>query len=280
MIFDGKSFAAVKEVELKLKACGFERQFGRKPKLVTILNPEDRPSVVYTNIKAKMAERIGVEFIQIPINKFQITDNMQINNLRLQILEMNNDDAVDGIMVQQPLVGYREIDQNLCNLISPHKDVDGLNEKSNFLPATVRAVMEITNLQAGLADDRFSTFSQIPKDKLLICVVGNLGLVGYKLERELRKNSKYSVIGIDKDNFQTENIKRADVVISATGQSGLIKPYMLKNGVVAIDVGFPKGDFVPEVRDIAEFVTPVPGGVGPVTVAMLFDNLLNTPGLV
>ena len=80
---------------------------------------------------------------------------------------------------------------------------------------------------------------------------------------------------MDKDDFDPSTLLRADVVISATGQAGIIKPDMIKEGVIAIDVGYPKGDFDPEVAKKASFFTPVPGGVGPVTVAMLFANLLN-----
>ena len=81
-------------------------------------------------------------------------------------------------------------------------------------------------------------------------------------------------VGMDKDDFDVEKIKQADVVISCTGQADLIEGYMVKDDFVAIDVGYPKAEFTKEALAKASFFTPVPGGVGPVTVAMLFENLV------
>lgn len=161
----------------------------------------------------------------------------------------------DGIMVQLPHPDA----VNLIAQIPPKKDVDGLKEDSPFQPAVVRAVLAVLSTQ-------YSVFSK------KIIVVGSRGFVGDKLMRVL--GDRYSVIGMDKDDFDYEKIRSADVVISATGQPGLIKPEMVKDGVVAIDIGFPKGDFDPKVANKASFFTPVPGGVGPVTVAMLYANLM------
>ena len=85
---------------------------------------------------------------------------------------------------------------------------------------------------------------------------------------------RYSVFGMDKENFDPEKIKEFDVIISVTGQPGLIKE--VKEDAVCIDLGFPRGDFDPECNRRASFFTPVPGGVGPVTVACLFENLFNS----
>lgn len=169
-----------------------------------------------------------------------------------KVVEWSSDEAVDGIMIQMPFTGSEE----LIPLIDPKKDVDGLRDDSPYIPAAVRAVKEVLSAsQEHLLQKR-------------MVVVGSRGEVGRKLMKSFPGSA-----GIDKnDNF--EILEDADVVISATGQAGLIKPEMVKEGVIAIDVGYPKGDFDPKVAEKASFFTPVPGGVGPVTVVCLFMNLL------
>lgn len=103
-----------------------------------------------------------------------------------------------------------------------------------------------------------------------VVIVGSKGEVGRRLLKLLPM-----AVGIDKED-SLDILKSADTIISATGQEGLITPDMAKDGVVAIDLGFPKGDFAPEVAQKASFFTPVPGGVGPVTVVSLFENLLDS----
>lgn len=208
----------------------------KKPaKLAIFLDENNVSGAKYVERKVKLAQRLGVEIV---MNKI--------------------DGDETGIMVQLPHPNAKE----LIAQIPPEKDVDGLREDSPFLPAAVRAVVSITssipplNLRGG------------GKGELLI--IGSYGFIGRKLIKVL--GARYSVSGMDKDDFDPEKIKTFDIVISATGQEGLIKD--IKQGAVCIDLGFPKGDFVPELSQKASFFTPVPGGVGPVTVACLFANLL------
>lgn len=251
IIFDGKKFQE-KEIEtLRDEVIKLTKSLGRKPKLVTMLNPAHQPSVMYTKVKAKMADRLGVEFVA----------DDQAAKAADKIRELNADPTVDGIMIQQPLRGEKAADKELCDLIDPNKDVDGLGRNSRYMPATVRGVMEI--LKTAMVDQNSR-----------ICVVGNRGLVGARVEQELKKNNNYEVVGMDKDDFQPELIRKCEVIISAAGQPGLIKADMIKDGAVAIDVGYPQGDFAAEAAEKTRFFTPVPGGVGPVTVIMLFKNLI------
>ncbi len=175
--------------------------------------------------------------------------------LGVEIVMNKVDGSEDGIMVQLPHLDA----ENLIAKIPPEKDVDGLREDSLYQPAVVRAVCEI--LGHSLKDYPFWSKR--------IILVGAKGFVGRRLMRGLP-----NAIGMDKDDFDPSALLGADVVISATGQAGIIKPEMVKEGVIAIDVGYPRGDFDPEVAQKASFFTPVPGGVGPVTVACLFANLL------
>lgn len=232
-MFDGKGFAEIRSQRLKTQISG------RKLKLVSFYEESNQASAMYTKVKARVAVELGVEFEKWPIGKFG------------ELIErFNTDPRVNGIMVQLPVDNAGET----IELIRPEKDVDGLREDSPFKTAAVRAVLTILN-------------TQIPNPKNIL-IVGSKGFVGGRLVRELP-----GVMVMDKEDFDPEKIKAADVVISCTGQAGLIKPEMVKNGFVAIDVGYPQAEFTEEALAKASFYTPVPGGVGPVTVISLFENL-------
>jgi len=234
VVFDGRGFADQIVSGLPKK----------KLKLVTIVDPANEAGMKYTKLKEKMAARLGVEFeIQMTNDKHQIKSKIQ---------NLNRDPHVDGIMIQVPFPGADE----LIKLIDPKKDVDGLREDSPFKPAVVRAVLEILNNESGIMNNA------------RILVVGSKGFVGRRLIKEL------GCEGIDKEDFPSSlKLRRASVIISCTGQANLIDGSMVKNGFTAIDVGYPKPEFTPDALAKAGFYTPVPGGVGPVTVACLFANL-------
>jgi methylenetetrahydrofolate dehydrogenase (NADP+) / methenyltetrahydrofolate cyclohydrolase len=230
MIFDGLQFAKGLEVELKDKLAKLPRK-----KIIAILDPNNSGGKVYTRLKQKMAERLGVDF--------EIMETLMPD-----IESLNRDQSVNGIMIQLPFPNS----EFLINLIDLNKDIDGLRDDSLYKPAVVKAVLKILPIKSGQ-----------------IVIVGSKGEVGRRLMLELPQAT-----GIDQGD-SLEVLKDADIIVSATGQTGLIKPEMVKKGVVAIDVGFPKGDLDPEIVHKASFFTPVPGGVGPVTVVSLFENLLN-----
>ncbi len=172
--------------------------------------------------------------------------------LGVEIVMNRIDGTEDGIMVQLP----HPDSQKLISQIPKEKDIDGLRDDSPYLPAAVLAVQKIINNQGSIINKT-------------ICIVGAKGFIGKKLMRVYP-----NATGMDKEDFDPEKIKQFDIVISATGSPGLIKE--VKEGVIAIDLGYPKGDFAPSTALRASFFTPVPGGIGPVTVACLFQNLLNT----
>ncbi len=191
----------------------------------------------------------GAKYVQ---KKIELAERLGV-----EIIMNRIDGDEDGIIVQLPHPRAKELIAN----IPPEKDVDGLREDSEYQPAAVRAIDAVLR-------EKCSVHSGAK-----MVVVGSKGFVGRKLMRVL-----LGAVGMDKEDFDPEKIKVADVVISATGQAGLIKPNMVKNGVIAIDVGYPKGDFDPGVATVASLFTPVPGGIGPVTVAMLFANLVDAVG--
>lgn len=213
----------------------------KKVKLAIFLDPKNASGAKYVQKKIELAKRLGVEIV---MNKV--------------------DGSEDGIMVQLPHPDA----ENLIAKIPPEKDVDGLREDSPYMPAVVRAVCEILNTSPLPFPS--PTVGEGAGGEVL--VVGGRGFVGKKLIKVL--GIQYSVLGMDKDDFDPEKIKMADVVISATGQKNLIDGDMVRDGFIAIDVGYPDAEFTPAALAKASFYTPVPGGVGPVTVACLFANLL------
>ncbi|SRR5260221_3234296 len=260
MIFEGKKFAEEKEEELKEKI----KKLSSKPKLVSILVGQDAASVLYTNLKQKVAKRIGIDFEII---------NLAVSVTELEIVaiikNLNKDKNIHGIMVQLPLPTNLKLKQNhILNSIEPSKDVDGLIENSPFMPATTKAIIRIL----GFAKEKIN----MGEEKVV--VVGSKGIVGKSVVKEL-KNLNYQVIGVDIDTKDLkEKTTKADILISATGKANLIKENMVKDGVVVIDVGSPAGDVDLKAREKASFVTPVPGGVGPVTIISLLENLLEGVG--
>ncbi len=238
-IFDGKSFADRIGSELAAQI----KTKNLRLKLVTIVNPNNAAGMMYSQLKKQLADKLGVVF-----DIHQVDTSAAAKKI---ITEANSDLAVNGIMLQLPFPDSGQ----LIQLINLHKDVDGLKIESPFLPAVVRAVVAIIEAAGGQN-----------KSKI---VVGNQGFVGAHLQKTLRCE------GMDKSDMNVSKLKQSDIVISCTGLTGLIKPSMVKQGVIAIDVGYPQGDFDPQIANTAAFFTPVPGGVGPVTVVMLFCNLVD-----
>ena len=258
-IFAGKDFARELEQKTHIKVKRLVEK-GVRPKLVSILVGDDPGSVLYTNLKKQAAQRVGIDFETV-----RYPAEVPISRLSGKIKELNGDDKVHGIMVQLPLPGkLKSVTEYLVNQIAPKKDVDGLTNDSPYISATVKAILEILD-QSPIAN------YLSPK----ICVVGASGAVGNPLVKELKK--RYSdLVGC---NSKTRDLgavtKTADVLISAAGVPGLVKADMVKDGAIVIDVGSPKGDVDPVVLTKASFVTPVPGGVGPVTISCLLENLVS-----
>lgn len=267
IIFDGREFARKKEAE-QIKKVEALKGEGITPKLVSILIGDNPASLIYSNLKKRAAERIGAE-MEIRILDSEITPSEIIEGIK----KLNEDQQIHGIMIQMPLpLKIENYKLKILDAIAASKDIDGLREKSDFIPATVKAIILIMKEADNYLFDN-------------VVVVGSTGMVGKPLVK-LLKQLEYKVTGVD---IATKNLeektKKADLIISATGKPGLIKADMVKDppsheamegqgGVVIIDVGSPKGDVDPEVYKKASFYTPVPGGVGPVTIASLLDNLL------
>lgn len=278
IIFNGRQAAAGIEEEIRRRTTDLKKQ-GIVPKMVGILVGDDPASRLYLRVKGRFASRTGIDFqvkeFSPAVSERELTDFIQ---------RVGNSREVGGIMVQLPLPGkFHEEgrERKILEFIDPEKDVDCLTEenlhlvaagKPRFLPAAVKAVITIIKI----ASCHFLAGGGRQPEVL---VVGAKGMVGRPLVSYLSAAGA-EVSGAD---CETQNLtdlcRRADILITATGRPGLIRKEMVKPGAVVIDVGSPKGDVdFGAVREIAGFITPVPGGVGPLTVAALFENLLAAIG--
>lgn len=206
---------------------------------------------MYVKLKREMGERLGA-LVGVIFAK-------DAEDLKIMIEAANNDETVDGILVQLPVLGVErgELEQILSS-IDEDKDVDGLNPKSRFVPAVVRAVERVVEIFKISEDDD-------------IAVIGSKGSVGARLMERL-KGLSLRVTGFDQGD-DMKKLKDFDVVIGATGASNLITEEMVIDKFVGIDLGYPKADFSAGAIAKASLITPVPGGVGPMTIVALYENL-------
>ena len=269
-VFSGKDFA--KKLEQKVaKSFSLLPPELQKLTLVDILVGNDRAAQIYLNLKWLAAKRVGISFGPIRLLKA-----VSENDLLDLIEKLNRSRRVGGIMFQLPLPKkFRIAQQRIIDEIAFNKDVDCLTSrrlaqvisgKSSFLPATVEAVMAILE-QAGVGKSNLSGKK--------VVVVGQSNIVGRPLAALLGKYGALVTTCHRQTKLLSNYTQSAEIIISATGQPNLIKKAMVSSDQIIIDVGSPEGDvdFL-EVKDKARFITPVPGGVGPVTVACLLANFI------
>lgn len=228
--------------------------------LAVILVGNDPASLSYVKVKEKVAQELGIDF---HLYKFEV-DASEAEIIDC-IVFLNDDPDISGIIVQLPLPqGFHT--QSILNLVSRGKDVDGF--LGGFNPPTVLSILEIIK------------YYEITLEKKNIVLVGHGELVGKPLEKELIKMGYTPIICDSETEDLKDKLLSADIIISATGKNGLITPNMVKSEAVIIDAGTAEangkmtGDITPEVQAKVASYSPVPGGVGPVTVAMLMKNVV------
>lgn len=267
IIFDGRGFARRKNEETRRRVAGLLEK-GVKPTLASIFSPKDKGSSLYTKIKGEAAQALGIQF-----RAKEIKDTGDLSVIISEIEKLNNDARVHGILVQKPS-GESDFSKEdwsrIISTLSPKKDVDGLTPENlglidlgtpRFFPATVASVLAI------LKESRVAIRGKN------VVIVGVSEILGKPLAAELTEE-RATVTAAHRGTRDLAGVlKGADVLVSATGTPNLIKGDMVKPGAIVVDVGSPQGDVVfSEVKDIASFITPVPGGVGPVTVSCLLEN--------
>lgn len=229
-------------------------------KLVAVLSGDDSASLSFLRQKEKVARELGV-----PFEMRQFADALSQEELEYEVHKISEDDSVGGIIVQLPLP--KKYDRTtIVNAIAMEKDVDALREGNTLLPP---AALSLKYILENIGFD--------PAGKKAV-VVGHGFLIGRPIAKWLT-DKKAIVTIVEKEDFNLDALREAGLVVSGTGQSNLIKGEHLKQGVVVIDYGYGVvdgkvcGDVEFEsVSRVASFVTPTPGGTGPVVVAALFVN--------
>lgn len=272
-IIDGKAISQIIKDELKEKTARLKEQ-GIEVTLAVILVGEDPASQVYVRNKKKACEYIGYRSLSYELPK----ETSQEELLKL-IDELNNRDDVNGILVQMPLPSQID-EKTVIDAISPKKDVDGFHPmnvgalcigEKGFVSCTPAGVIQL--LKRG-CDGKIDIAGKE------CVIVGRSNIVGKPMSMlMLRENATVTVAHSKTKNLE-EVCKRADILIAAVGKAGMITKDHVKEGAVVIDVGINRnedgklcGDVCfDEVKEIASAITPVPRGVGPMTIAMLMNN--------
>ena len=255
-ILNGKELAGF----IKERQAHQVRAMQKKPKLLIIRDSDNPVIVKYVNLKKAYGDDIGVI-----VEDYFAKDSNDIAN---KIKEANTDDSINGIILQLPIL-EKDKTNDLTNLISPDKDVDGLSEHGNYDSATATAINWLL------------TGYNITLEGQKIAIVGRGKLVGAPLYK-MYTNSGYNVDLFHRGDDLTK-LNQYDIIITATGVPGLITNSMIKPGATLVDAGTAsekgvlKGDVSDEVRNRTDLtaITPRIGGVGPLTVTCLFDHVVN-----
>jgi methylenetetrahydrofolate dehydrogenase (NADP+)/methenyltetrahydrofolate cyclohydrolase len=271
MDIDGKKIASAIRLELKNRIEKEKMDIS----LAFVLVGNDIPSQAYVKMKEKACSEVGIRSI-----KIELDETIEETKLLEVIEKLNQDPKVDGILVQMPLP--KQINEkNIVMKILPSKDVDGfhpvnvgkvmIGDETGVIPCTPFGIIRL--LQAY----------KIETSGKNVVVIGRSNIVGRPIANLLSQKCEYGNATVTIAHSKTKNLtdltKKADIIIAAIGSSCFLKKEMVKQGVICIDVGINRvdskivGDIdYEEVSKIASYITPVPGGVGPMTIAMLLEN--------
>jgi|TARA_B100001057_G_C22783786_1_gene924707 methylenetetrahydrofolate dehydrogenase (NADP+)/methenyltetrahydrofolate cyclohydrolase len=272
MIIDGKKEAEIIRNEIKREISDLKKKSGKTPGLTVILIGDFAPSLIYVKNKEKSAKEVGInsEIIRYP-------KNVSEKDILEKIKELNKNDDISGILVQLPLPSQIS-KEKIINAINPSKDVDGFNPINvgnlssgydSIVPCTpLGCLLMIKKIEPNLSGKH-------------AVIVGRSNLNGKPMAQLLLKENCTVTIAHSKtDDLQSECLK-ADILIAAVGVPNLVKKEWVKKNAIVIDVGINKvgekivGDVnFDELKDNVKAITPVPGGVGPMTIACLLKNTL------
>ena len=271
-ILDGKAVSLKVKESVKVRADELKK-FGVEPTLAVVLVGEDKASQTYVRAKEKACNEYGIKSVA-----HRLSENTTQNELLALINVLNLDDSIHGILVQLPLP--KHIDTNVVlAAIDPRKDVDGFHAVNvgklvsgleGFVPCTPLGVMEILK-EYG-----------IDVAGLNAVVIGRSNIVGKPMANLLLNASATVTVTHSKTKNLKEICKNADLIVAAIGKPFFLKADMVKDGAVVIDVGINRLDDGTLVGDVdfdevapkCSYITPVPGGVGPMTIAMLLNNTI------
>ena len=271
-ILDGKAVSLKVKESVKVRADELKK-FGVEPTLAVVLVGEDKASQTYVRAKEKACNEYGIKSVA-----HRLSENTTQNELLALINVLNLDDSIHGILVQLPLP--KHIDTNVVlAAIDPQKDVDGFHAVNvgklvsgldGFVPCTPLGVMEILK-EYG-----------IEVAGLNAVVIGRSNIVGKPMANLLLNASATVTVTHSKTKNLKEICKNADLIVAAIGKPFFLKADMVKDGAIVVDVGINRLDDGRLVGDVdfdevapkCSYITPVPGGVGPMTIAMLLNNTI------
>ena len=272
MIIDGKKQAEIIRNEIKKEISDLKKKSGKTPSLTVILIGDFAPSLIYVKNKEKSAREVGInsEIIRYP-------KNVSEKDILEKIEELNKNDEISGILVQLPLPSHIS-KEKIINAINPSKDVDGFNPINvgnlssgydSIVPCTpLGCLLLIKKIESNLAGKH-------------AVIIGRSNLNGKPMAQLLLKeNCTVTIVHSKTNDLQNECLK-ADILVAAVGVPNLIKKDWVKKNAIVIDVGINKvgekivGDVnFDALKDNVKAITPVPGGVGPMTIACLLKNTL------
>lgn len=270
---DGKELAKKIKEEIKTEVISLKEKIGKVPGLAIVLVGENPASKIYVNSKIKGCSELGFESFA-----HYLPEDILEEDLLKVIDELNRDEKVNGILVQLPLPKHID-EKKIIDKIALDKDVDGfkpenlgllmLNDKTAMKPCTPSGIMEILKAYS------------IELEGKDVVIVGRSNIVGKPMAGLMINEGATVTICNSKTKNLSEKTKNADVVVMAIGKTKFLKSDMIKEGAIIIDVGINRtseglfGDVdYEEVSKKSSYITPVPGGVGPMTVAILFKNTL------
>lgn len=269
-IMDGKALSSRVKERIKQEVESITKQ--RKPKLAVVLVGNDPASATYVAMKVKACELVGIESIA-----KRLDENTTQEELVAAVKELNEDHSVDGILVQLPLPKHLD-EQEIMFIIDPKKDVDGFHpinvgmlhlKQKTFIPATPKGVLElIREYNINLTGKK-------------VLVIGRSNLVGRPIAQLLLNENATVTIAHSRTTNLEQLCYQSEVIVAAVGVMHIVQKDWLRQGVILIDVGIHRtkdnkltGDIDPSCIEVASYMTPVPKGVGPMTIAMLLENTM------
>jgi len=270
ILLDGKSVSRKRNLELKTKIEKAITTYKRAPKLAIILVGDNPASLSYVKGKKKACELVGI------INEmYHLPANISENELKSLIEKLNDDESVDGILLQLPIPDHLN-DDLLIDLISKDKDADGFHvvnqgylyqKKKTIYPATPKGIMTLLR-----------TYN-IDVLGMNAVIIGRSNIVGFPVARLLMDQGATITVCHSKTKDVGFHTRNADIIVVAAGRPHMLKKDMVKDGAIVIDVGVNRvdgkligdADF-DDISDKCSFLTPVPGGVGPMTIHSLLEN--------
>lgn len=267
-IINGTEIAKIIKDEIKKD---IEKLQGKKPCLAVIIVGDDEASHIYVKNKNKACDYVGIK-----TDTYFLKDNISENEILDLIEKLNNDINVNGILVQLPLPKHIN-EKNVLLKISPLKDVDGFHPYNIGMLSTNNAILKSCTPSGCI--ELLKRYNVEIKGKNAL-VIGRSNIVGKPISMMLLNEDATVTVAHTKTKNLEYLTKQADIIIVAIGVANFLKPNMIKDGVVLIDVGMNRledklcGDIDFSCINKASLITPVPGGVGPMTITMLMKNCL------